>query len=47
MECWSTGSEAITPLLLYSIITASAHGAVRNFWRTRSSGYLGKKTSIV
>src|SRR5205085_1569686 len=36
-------SETITPLLHYSILPL--HGAVRNFWRMRSSEYCGKKTS--
>jgi len=36
---------SITPLLHYSI--ACPQGTARNFWRIRSSGYWGKKTSAI
>ena len=48
LEGWSDGvlfnslphDYSITPHLL-------RYGAVMNFWRERSSGYLGKKTSTL
>src|SRR5207248_3871518 len=42
LECWSA-VQFITPLLHCS----TPHGAVMNFCRARSSGYLGKKTSTL
>ena len=45
LEC-SSDARNITPLLHYSIAPLP-YGAVRNFCRTRSSGYFGKKTSAI